>query len=454
MSLPHFAQVLIVGAGPTGTVLALALQKQGCQDVVVVDGMLEGQNTSRAVAIHAATVEALETIGVADALVQAGLKFKKTIIWSGTHELETASFETLSKYTKYNYILGVPQHVTERILNQTAQDRGISVFRPFKVVSIKPSSDDSKLTNVFFDNGHVLRARVVVGADGARSTIRQLANVGWADPSGEVNANKEEMLANMIVADITVTNPPPFPRDTLNLALSPDNIVLWLPLPGDSYAHLNVPKDEAVFRIATGIPQGRGQPPSAPDTAYLQDVLDTWGPNKVLPADTPQVKIIRTLWSSRFRTHSAVADSFFAHVPSEDEGAAEGGPIVLVGDAAHIHPPMGGQGMNLGIRDAVKLAPALAEFVGGATSSPETPSAELEKPLGEWAAERRVKALTVIGLVRRLQGLISMPNERQYALGFIPYNAAWIRDTLMGFAMKFEFVKANGAYTVSGLGNP
>ncbi len=117
-------------------------------------------------------VQALETIGVADTLVQEGLKFKKTVIWSGTHELETTSFEPLSKYTKYNYILGVPQHVTEKILNHTAQDRGIFVHRPFKVVSIKPSTDGSKLTNVFFDNGHVLRARVVVGADGSRSTVR------------------------------------------------------------------------------------------------------------------------------------------------------------------------------------------------------------------------------------------------------------------------------------------
>ncbi|KAI1795958.1 FAD/NAD(P)-binding domain-containing protein [Ganoderma leucocontextum] len=451
MSLPHFAQVLIVGAGPTGITLALALHKQGCLDIVVVDGSLYGQNTSRAAVIHAATVEALETIGVADTLVQQGLKFKKTLIWSGTQKLETASFEPLSKYTKYNYILGIPQHVTENILNQAAEDRGISVFRPFKVVSIKPSADDSKLTDVFFDNGRVLRARLVVGADGARSTIRQLANVGWADPSGEVNVNKkDDHLANMIVADITVTNPPSFPPETFNVALFPDNVVLWVPLPGEPYTEMNVPKGDAVYRMAAGIPQERGHPPPTPDTAYLQELLDTWGPHKVLPAGTPQMKISRTLWSSRFRTHSAVADSFFAHVPSE--GGAEGGPILLLGDAGHIHPPVGGQGMNLGIRDAIQLAPVLAEFIRAAASEPST--AELEKPLAEWAAERRSKALTVISLVKRMQGLISMPNERQYALGFIPYNAAWIRDTLAGFATKFEVVQAKGAYQVSGLGNP
>lgn len=112
---------------------------------------------------------------MADALVQEGFKFKKTIVWSGSHELETASFEPLSKYTKYNYILGVPQHVTEKILYQTAQNRGIHIHRPFKVVSIKPSADGTKLTNVFFDNGHVLRVRAVVGADGARSTVRVLS---------------------------------------------------------------------------------------------------------------------------------------------------------------------------------------------------------------------------------------------------------------------------------------
>lgn len=99
---------------------------------------------------------------------------KSTVIWSGNYEIETEYFEPLSKYTKYNYMLGIPQHITEKVLNQAAENRGISVLRPFKVVDMRPSADDSSFTDVIFDDGHVLRARTVVGADGARSTVRSL----------------------------------------------------------------------------------------------------------------------------------------------------------------------------------------------------------------------------------------------------------------------------------------
>ncbi|TBU50684.1 FAD/NAD(P)-binding domain-containing protein [Dichomitus squalens] len=459
MSLPSTAEVLIVGAGPTGVTLALALQREGCPGVVVVDGILQGENTSRAITLHAATMEAFELLGLAEQLDNEGTKVKKTIVWSGTNKIETTYFEPLSKYTKYNYINCVPQHVTERLLNQAAKERGISIYRPHKVVGIKPSTDDPKFTDVFFDTGHVLRARAVVGADGSRSKVRQLANVGWADPTGTVNANnKDDALSTMIIADVTATNPPPFPRDAINLILSTNNAVLWLALPGDPYPDKGVPKGETVFRVVCGIPAERGQPPHAPDAAYIQDLLDTWGPNNALPAGSPKTSITRVLWSSRFRTHSAIADSFFAQVPTLGDGTeevkAEGGPVMLVGDAAHIHPPMGGQGMNLGIRDGVKLAPVLAEFVRVASANPSAPKAELEKPLQDWAEERRPKALTVIGLVKRLQGMLWVPHTTQYALGFIPYNAAWLRDSFLGLATKFEFFRVNGAYQVSGLGNP
>ena len=257
----------------------------------------------------------------------------------------------------------------------------------------------------------------------------------------------------MIVADITAANPPPYPTDAINLTLSPHNVVLWLTFYGEPYPEAKLPKGETVYRIAVGVPPTLGPPPPVPDTAYLQDLLDTYGPNKVLPAGTPKVTITRTIFSSRFRTHSAIADTFFARMPSQD--GTEDGLIVLIGDAGHIHPPVGGQGMSLGIRDAIKLAPVLTEFVRAASSSPTSVSkAELESPLAEWAAERRSKALAVITLVKRLTGALSVPNERQYALGFIPYNAVWVRDTLLSLATKFEFVRANNAYELSGLANP
>ena len=82
-----------------------------------------------------------------------------------------ASFPSLGKYTKYPFILAIPQHVTERVLEDAAKERGISIHRPFKVANMKANAQDANLTDVTFEDGQVLRARCVIGADGARSTV-------------------------------------------------------------------------------------------------------------------------------------------------------------------------------------------------------------------------------------------------------------------------------------------
>ncbi|TFK92380.1 FAD/NAD-P-binding domain-containing protein [Polyporus arcularius HHB13444] len=459
MALPASAQVLVVGAGPTGMVLALALQKNGCPDVVVVDGALQGENTSRAVAIHAATIEALETIDCADRLVKEGNKVKRTTIHLGRGEapIETAFFSPLSKYTKYNFILCVPQHVSEKVIGTVAEERGIQVYRPHRVSDMRPNEQDPSFTDVIFEDGHVLRARAVVGADGSRSAIRNLANVRWADPYGQVDPNsKDASLANMIIADVTFANAPPsFLQDSINLVVSPDNALLYITLPNTPYPDQTT---DTVYRVACSIPDELGVPPSAPDTEYVQMLLDRWGPNAVLPEDAPRVQVTQTIWSSRFRTFSSVADAFLTHAPGKTPDAPAGtGPVMLIGDAAHIHPPMGGQGMNLGIRDAVKLAPLLAEYIRAASASTSAPTGaqaeSLQAPLKAWAAERRSRALTVIALVKDLQKMMWIPNKRQYLLGFIPYNPGWMRNKVLRFLTTFEFFRANAAWKVSGLAN-
>ncbi|KAI0646967.1 FAD/NAD-P-binding domain-containing protein [Trametes meyenii] len=454
MSLPSTADVLIVGAGPAGLSLALALQKEGCSDVLVVDGAVQGESTSRAVAVHAATIEALDTIGCAQPILDACRKISATVIRTKDYVIETASFTPLAKYTKYPFMVAIPQHVTEKIVGDIAQERNVHVLRPHKVIAVKPNAADSKLTDVSFEDGHVLTARFVVGADGAHSLIRQSAQISWADPDGDPNDTEHNLLAQMIVADVTLENPPTWPRDNINLVASPGNFCLFIALPGEPYP--SVPAGEPVFRVACAIPAALGEPPHAPDTAYVQKLLDAWGPNVVLPAGAPRVTVKQTAWSSRFRTRSSIASAFFARLPrSDEEGGALGGPIALVGDAAHIHPPMGGQGMNLGIRDAVKLAMPLTAYIRAtASGSAVDGRVDLDGPLRQWATERRGRAQTVIRLVKGLQRALIVPDTTRWVLGFIPVNPVWLRNTVLRILCSFQWWRARSAWNISGLGNP
>ena len=257
----------------------------------------------------------------------------------------------------------------------------------------------------------------------------------------------------MIIADITLNSAPLHP-DAINLVVSNDNALLLIWLPGRPYPDQT---SEPIYRISCGIPSALGTPPSAPDTAYVQDLLDKWGPNVVLPNDVPRLEVRSTVWSSRFRTHSAISDKFFTHVPGEVPD--EGGPVFLVGDAAHIHPPMGGQGMNLGIRDGVRLAPILAEYVRTASSSAGIPAStkarkEVEAPLRVWAADRHAKALKVIAMVKDLQRLLWLPNKTKHLLGVVPYNPALMRNRMLRVMTSFDWFKAKSALRVSGLANP
>ena len=216
--------------------------------------------------------------------------------------------------------------------------------------------------------------------------------------------------------------------------------------------------NETVYRISCSVPEELGVPPHAPDTEYCQMLMDRWGPNVVLPEGTPRVQVTKTIWSSRFRTFSSVADTFLTHAPGTTPDAPHGtGPVMLIGDAAHIHPPWGGQGMNLGIRDAVKLAPLLTEDIrvesAASSGSSFSQVKEPQAPLQAWAAERRARALTVIGIVKDLQKILSIPTKREYLLGVIPYNPGWIRNKVLRLLMSFEWFRVNAAWRVSGLAN-
>jgi 2-polyprenyl-6-methoxyphenol hydroxylase-like FAD-dependent oxidoreductase len=185
--LPETTTILIVGGGPSGLSSAISLVNQGCRDIVIVDAVLQGQNTSRAMAIHAATLEvsscyslpcttlrnifqSLDTVACADPLIQLGIQGKGLGMHNRSSPLLSVNFSSLSPYTRFPYVLILPQYVTERVLVEHLEGLGVRVLRPYKVVGLKTNDNEAGL-HVSFESGEVIKASYVIGADGARSAV-------------------------------------------------------------------------------------------------------------------------------------------------------------------------------------------------------------------------------------------------------------------------------------------
>jgi 2-polyprenyl-6-methoxyphenol hydroxylase-like FAD-dependent oxidoreductase len=339
--------VLVIGAGPTGLALAASLVARGVA-TTVVDRAPEGANTSRAAVVNARTLEVLEQLDVARRLVKEGVQAPVFTIRDRGRTLIPIDFSALP--TEYPYSLMVPQSTTERLLLDRLVELGGSVLRPKAVTAIAQDADGVTTT---LDDGGVIRARYAVGADGIRSIVRAQAGIGFE--GGEY----EESFA---LADVRLTGD--VPRDEVILFWANAGLTVVAPLP------------DGVFRIVAPVADA----PEKPSGSFVQEILDTRVGSGVFV-------VTDVIWGSRFRIHHRVADTYRA------------GRLLLAGDAAHVHSPAGGQGMNLGIQDAVALADALAGVLGG----------EPDTLLDDYSSARRPIAKGVVTMTDRLTRLATLP---------------------------------------------
>src|SRR4051794_4996412 len=157
---PQSAEVVVVGAGPVGLVVAAGLRLHG-HDVVVVDEQAEGANTSRACVIHPRTLEVLEQLGVTKRLVDLGLELENFAIRAGDRKLIPVGFADLP--TDYPFVTMIPQPVTEQVLLERLEELGGSVLRPYAATGLTQTAEGAELT---LDSGDVIKAQYVVAADG------------------------------------------------------------------------------------------------------------------------------------------------------------------------------------------------------------------------------------------------------------------------------------------------
>ncbi|MEQ3554597.1 rifampin monooxygenase [Pseudonocardia nematodicida] len=340
--------VIVVGGGPTGMMLAGELRLQGVQ-VLVLERDEEPTRHVRSLGLYVRSIEVLDQRGLLDRFLEHGRRHPGSAHFAALDMPSTGRPDTA-----HGYILGIPQPVTERLLTEHAVEAGAEIRRGCALTDL--TQDDDGVTAELSD-GASLRARYLVGCDGGRSTVRKLLGVGFPGEATRVETLLGEMEVTASPETITevVTE---IRRTEKRFGLGPT---------GDGRYRVVVPAD--------GVAQDRNTPPNLDDfRAQLRMVAGT------------DFGVHSPRWLSRFGDATRLAERYRV------------GRVLLAGDAAHVHPPVGGQGLNLGIQDAFNLGWKLAAAVLG-----RAPDGLLDS----YETERRPVAAEVLDFVRAQSELLS-----------------------------------------------
>jgi 2-polyprenyl-6-methoxyphenol hydroxylase-like FAD-dependent oxidoreductase len=313
------ADVVIVGAGPTGLTLACELAARGVRHRLL-ERAPERSDRSRALVVHARTLEIFQKMGFADALVARGRTAVGVSVFVSKREAAHVEIGDIGvDDTPYPFLLFVSQAETERLLEAHLETLGGRVERPVTVTGYR---EDEHGVSVEVENGPPIRARFVVGCDGAHSAIRHAAGLPF------VGAAYEQ---DFLLGDVRIDWAGP--TDRLCLAMGQKGILAVFPLAG-GFSRLVL---------------SRGEPPREdlgdPSLEELERLANNHAPYPLTLRDPA--------WLARFRLHHRAVARYRA------------GRAFVAGDAAHIHSPAGGQGMNTGIQDAFNLGYKLALAVQG-----------------------------------------------------------------------------------------
>jgi 2-polyprenyl-6-methoxyphenol hydroxylase-like FAD-dependent oxidoreductase len=330
------SDVLIIGAGPTGLVLALWLVKLGVR-VRIIDKTESPGTTSRALAVQARTLELYNQVGLADAVVERGRKAIAANLWVAGKKAARAVFGDMgADLSPFPFALIYPQDEHERLLIDHLSKAGVEVERRTELLGFEDSADLVR-ARLKFPNGEVETcvAAYIAGCDGAHSAVREVLGIGF--PGGTYDHL-------FYVADVEASGAAM--DGELHVGLDATDFLAVFPLKDEGRARLiGTVRDEAEDR---------------------HDKL-SWDDVSQRVIEWMHIAVARVNWFSTYRVHHRVARHF------------RQGRAFLLGDAAHIHSPVGGQGMNTGIGDAVNLAWKLAAVLHGRASPSLLDSYEPER---------------------------------------------------------------------------
>ncbi|MFC3451573.1 rifampin monooxygenase [Amycolatopsis speibonae] len=306
--------VIIAGGGPTGMMLGAELRLHGIR-VVVLEKDAEQSKVVRSMGLHARSIEVMDQRGLLERFLEHGTKYPVGGSFAGIVK------PAPSLDSAHAYILGIPQTITDRLLIEHATEVGVEIRRGCEVVGL---SQDDDGVDVEVADGSKLRSRYLVGCDGGRSTVRKLLGIGFpGEPAtaetllGEMELTEDWETVLAVMTEVRKTQ--------LRFGLSPI---------GDGVYRVGVP--------AEGLAEDPRVPPAFEEIKrQLKAVAGS------------DFGVHSPRWLSRFGDATRLAERYRV------------GRAFLAGDAAHIHPPVGGQGLNLGVQDAFNLGWKLAAAITG-----------------------------------------------------------------------------------------
>lgn len=331
-------EVLVVGAGPTGLVMALWLAAQGVK-VRIIDKSREPGTTSRALAVHARTLELYRQVGLADTVVAAGHKSAGLTMWAGGRRRAHIPINDFGgDITPYPFVLIYPQDHHERFLVERLEERGIEVERETELVAFEDHGDGvvARLRRPG-GNEETCAARYLAGCDGASSTVRKTLGASFE------GGTYQQLF---YVADVDAATS----GFTGEITVSFEGPEFVLVMPYGQPGKLRLVGTVREDRVGSA------------ETLTFADI----GQQSVRALG---LRVETVNWFSTYRVHHRVTDRF------------RHGNVFLLGDAAHVHSPAGGQGMNTGIGDAVNLAWKLAAVLRGQAKDSLIDSFEAERPV-------------------------------------------------------------------------
>lgn len=370
--------ILVVGAGPVGLTMAAELARYGLP-VRIIDKSPKATETSKALVVWSRTLELMDRMGCTESFLAAGLKGRGATMRSGTTVLGQTSFDKIG--SAYNFALMIPQSQTEKLLTAHLASFGISIEREVELVGFSQGGDHVDATLRHADGREeTVTTPWLLGCDGAHSAVRHGLGV---DFHGATEGDE------WLLADVRLEGEHAPPPDEVAIYLHRDGPFVVFPMPGR--------RARVIGTVGKLDPDHPRPDPTLADVQALADRraggFEVGDPN----------------WLTHFRINERKVEDYRV------------GRVFLAGDAAHIHSPAGGQGMNTGMQDAIGLAWRLALVERGAS----------ETLLDSYSPERTAVGKMVLRNATRLTDIGTLSNPAAQA----------IRDAIAHFALGFEAVR-------------